>query len=397
MPRASELLYAKASRNKIPLSGTFELSPICNFRCRMCYVRWTREQLEADGKGLIDWKDWLSLAKTCADSGMLYLLLTGGEPFLYPHFRELYEALHDAHILLSINTNGSLINEGTVEWLKKRSPTRVNITLYGASPETYGRVCGNPDGYARAVNAIRMLRQAGIPVVINASMIPENAGDLEDIVSFGKSLGINTRVCTYMFPPARREREEGDSRFTPEEAAAVALRRQRCQMSPDAYREQLTRNVEAIKKAEAALSGGNFAADAVGDGDWGSADADPSGPVEHMNCRAGRCSFWVSWEGKMSACGMLPFPVETYPFRDPFSECWQTLTDAVRTSPVLDECRGCSKRDICHPCVAMLYAEQGDVNKKAPYLCRLAGEIYRLYCDEVAAWQADGMKKGGKI
>ena len=114
MPRASELLYAKASRNKIPLSGTFELSPICNFRCRMCYVRRTREQLEADGKGLIDWRDWLSLAKTCADSGMLYLLLTGGEPFLYPHFRELYEALHDAHILLSINTNGSLINEGTV-------------------------------------------------------------------------------------------------------------------------------------------------------------------------------------------------------------------------------------------------------------------------------------------
>lgn len=255
MPRASELLYAKASRNKIPLSGTFELSPICNFRCRMCYVRRTREQLEADGKGLIDWKDWLSLAKTCADSGMLYLLLTGGEPFLYPHFRELYEALHDAHILLSINTNGSLINEGTVEWLKKRSPTRVNITLYGASPETYGRVCGNPDGYARAVNAIRMLREAGIPVVINASMIPENAGDLEDIVSFGRSLGINTRVCTYMFPPARREREEGDSRFTPEEAAAVALRRQRCQMSPDAYREQLIRNVEEIKKAEAALSG----------------------------------------------------------------------------------------------------------------------------------------------
>ena len=32
MPRASELLYAKASRNKIPLSGTFELSPICTFR-----------------------------------------------------------------------------------------------------------------------------------------------------------------------------------------------------------------------------------------------------------------------------------------------------------------------------------------------------------------------------
>ena len=31
--------WLRARREGIPLSGTFELTPLCNFRCRMCYVR----------------------------------------------------------------------------------------------------------------------------------------------------------------------------------------------------------------------------------------------------------------------------------------------------------------------------------------------------------------------
>ena len=42
----TKLLFQKAGIQKIPLSGTFELSPICNFDCRMCYVRQTMEQVK---------------------------------------------------------------------------------------------------------------------------------------------------------------------------------------------------------------------------------------------------------------------------------------------------------------------------------------------------------------
>ena len=39
--------------------------------------------------------------------------------------------------LISINSNGSLIDEGVIEQLKERPPIRINITLYGASNATY--------------------------------------------------------------------------------------------------------------------------------------------------------------------------------------------------------------------------------------------------------------------
>ena len=47
----TEKLYQKADMEKIPLNGTFELSPVCNFSCRMCYVRKTQKEV-ADELGI---------------------------------------------------------------------------------------------------------------------------------------------------------------------------------------------------------------------------------------------------------------------------------------------------------------------------------------------------------
>ena len=61
MKTVNDYLHQKASYNKIPLNGTFELSPVCNFRCKMCYVRRTPEQIRQAGKSLIPWQRWLEL------------------------------------------------------------------------------------------------------------------------------------------------------------------------------------------------------------------------------------------------------------------------------------------------------------------------------------------------
>lgn len=352
----SDYLYQKASQKKVPLMGTFELSPVCNFACKMCYVRKTMAQISREGKSLIPAERWLELAKECKDAGMLFLLLTGGEPFLYPGFRELYTQLHEMGIVLYINTNGTMIDEDTVRWLSQHAPARVNITLYGSSRETYQRICGHADGYDRALNAIRMLKDVGIPVVINASMIPENADDLESIIETGKSLGINTRVATYMFPPMRRDSETEDSRFTPEQSAHMYMRKLRCIMDPQGYCQMLQRNTTPDESHS--------------DSDWGSHQ-------EFMRCRAGRSTFWVNWEGTMTACGMLDFPMTVYSFERPFRECWSSLTECVRTTPVLRGCAGCDKRHICNPCVAMIYGETGTVDQRAPYMCQLADHIIK--------------------
>ena len=93
---------------------------------------------------------------------------------------------------------------------------------------------------------------------------------------------------------------------------------------------------------------------------------------EHMRCRAGRSSFWISWDGTMCACGLTSFPKTFDAFDGKVMEHWQELTDAVRTETVLEGCGGCSMRNVCKPCVATVYAESGETYGKVPYMCRLA-------------------------
>ena len=107
----TEYLYNKAGRARLPISGTFELSPVCNFSCRMCYVRKTPKEVSESPRPILTLEQWLAIAREARDAGVLYLLLTGGEPLLWPDFWTLYEELIRMGFLVSINTNGSLMDD----------------------------------------------------------------------------------------------------------------------------------------------------------------------------------------------------------------------------------------------------------------------------------------------
>ena len=203
-PTVTEYLYRQATAAGIAFSGTFELTPVCNMDCKMCYIRLSR-QAQEEIAPLADARRWLQLAREAKDAGMLYLLLTGGEPFLHPQFRQIMEGLHQMGLLISVNSNGTMIDEATVAWLRNCPPVRINISLYGACDETYGRLCGNPRGFTQTLHGIRLLKEAGISVKLNCSLTPHNAKDLPKMVEIAKENDCILQVATYMFPPLRRD------------------------------------------------------------------------------------------------------------------------------------------------------------------------------------------------
>ena len=122
--------------------------------------------------------------------------------------------------MVSMNTNGTMITDDTVSWLSEMPPARMNITLYGASNETYGRLCRNPNGYTQTVQAVRMLKEAVISVKLNASMTPYNIDDLDGIYKTAEELDVYVQAAAYMYPPVRKSEDNigrGD-RFSAEEA-----------------------------------------------------------------------------------------------------------------------------------------------------------------------------------
>lgn len=176
-PRLSSYLHARACRSGTPLAGNFELTARCNFNCKMCYVHLTAEEQQRRGRELTA-DQWLAIAEEARSRGMLFLLLTGGEPLIRTDFRYLLTELKKMGLLVSVNSNGSLIDRDWLDFFRHEPPFRFNITLYGGSEETYERLCGRPM-FGRVTENIRALRQLGIGVKLNASMTPYNVADME--------------------------------------------------------------------------------------------------------------------------------------------------------------------------------------------------------------------------
>lgn len=360
-PKITEYLYAKAAKSGLPLSGTFELTPVCNMNCRMCYVRMSHEEQQAAAP-LRTAEEWLALAEKAKEQGLCYLLLTGGEPFLRPDFKEILSGLHRMGFIISINSNATLIDERVIEWLKETPPIRINITLYGASDSTYERLCGNPKGFTQVTKAIRLLKEAGITIKLNCSVTPYNAEDLEDIFEFAKKEGLLIQATSYMFPPLRKNPSEvgRNDRFTPEEAAYYAAKIRSLMNGEEAFLEY--RKEERPEWLPMDMTE-----------DCGEQEG------EGIRCRAGKCSFWVTWEGRMLPCGMLPSQGELNVFDCGFEKSWQRvreLSDAVRLPA---QCKSCSLKDQCRACAAMVMTESGNYQEVPAYRCRMS-QAYPQAC-----------------
>ena len=367
-------LLTKASGLKIPMSGTFELSPVCNFACRMCYVRKSPREVAEHSRPIPTLERWLELAEQAREEGLLYLLLTGGEPFLWPDFWTLYEKLIGMGFLVTVNSNGSLIDRDAVERLARMRPVRINITLYGASDETYESLCGVRGVFSRVDRAITDLREAGISVKLNCSLTPRNASDLEAMNQYAVQRGLILETNTYMFPPLRRDAAlvGQNERFTPEQAAYYHLKRYRLQYGEKTYRQFL-------EKAAAGL------AEPLG------LDESCVDPADgRIRCRAGKAAFWVTWDGYLTPCGMMPEPRVDLNSAS-FGEAWRQLTEESGKLALSGVCAQCPDRDLCHSCAAMAMAETGTASGIPRYLCRMAAAVRDMARAELGKNEAEGV------
>ncbi len=347
-PLWSNFIHRKGAALGLPIAGNFELTSNCNFNCKMCYVH-SQNHSES-----MTAKDWIELGRAARDAGMVFLLLTGGEPFLRKDFKEIYGALIEMGLLISINTNASLIDDDLFEFLVKHPPLRMNISLYACDDQVYGDLCGKQVCDQVKYN-IKRLHEAGIGVKINASITPYNASEIEGIYAFAKQIGVHVQATTYMYPPVRINSEQfgvSPARFEAEEAAAQMLRCREQYLSP----EMLKRSAAAIMPDE---------------------DNCGSDVSEGVRCRAGSTSFWVTWDGRMLPCGM--FPNQGYDVRSlGFNEAWQQVRDFTKTILMPKECTNCKKKNRCTACAAACIAETGRSDLCPEYICRLTKTYDRL-------------------
>lgn len=349
-----QAMIRRAKVQKLPINGSLELLPLCNMNCDMCYIRLSQDEMQQKGR-LRTTAEWLDLARQMKQAGVLFLLLTGGEPLLFSGFQQLYCELKQMGMILTINTNGTLINEAWADFFGKYKPRRVNITLYGAEEATYEKLCHFPEGFSKTIQAIRLLRERDVDVKVSCSVTKENKSDLAKIFMLGKELGVPVHVDHYMMP-AVRERSipfDRQTRLTPEDAANIGLNVMKYQFSESFFKQYVCQTIERIQDPEF-----------------------PRGD-EHVSCLAGNCSFSINWQGEMRPCVMLTEPTISV-FETGFKHAWKEISARTQEILINSACTKCSLRPVCRTCAASAMLETGSYDGIPDYLCRYSKEYYRL-------------------
>lgn len=357
-------LCDKAFEKQSPINGTFELTPTCNMSCSMCYIRMS--STEISDKGLLSVNDWIRIGKEAVANGCVFLLLTGGEPLLYPSFSNLYMQLRDLGLIVTINTNGTLIDNSLIKVLKGNQPRRINISLYGSSNETYAKLCHNPQGFTQTMKGIHLLLENGIQVKANLTLTPQNIQDLDSMIDITEKLGIPITIANYTFPPVRKENVKVEElvRLNPQQAAYVQFY--------TFYKEyyNLPNFKENIENKLNGISICQYAA------------REEVTPPGGLLCTAGVSSFWVNWRGEISPCGMLQKPIRSLKEYS-FKEGWEAIKTETKQIFTSKKCFNCRFRKICKACGAASFAENHDFSLPAAYHCELNEAYEKLLKEEL--------------
>jgi MoaA/NifB/PqqE/SkfB family radical SAM enzyme len=272
--------------------------------------------------------------------------------FLRQDFMEIYTELSMMGLSIGIYTNATMITPKIAKSLGRTPPSRVEVTLYGASPETYARVTGNPYGFEQALGGIDLLLAEGITLDLRTTVIRDNYKDYDKIAELAEKRKVMLKIVSYISPRRDGTPLQENMRLLPIEMVQYQKHAQ------ESYIEMMKR-IKGDKFADSTTRKNDNAASII--------DKHP------FKCNAGRSEFWVTWDGRMTPCGTTDEPA-TLPFEKGFLNAWKGLKDACVSIPVCQECIQCSLKSICCSCPGRLKVETGFFDRPAPYLCEFAKE-----------------------
>lgn len=313
-------LSFKAREKNLPISNSFELTPLCNLDCKMCYVHLQKEQMH--GAELLTTEQWKNIMRQSIDAGMMFATLTGGECLTYSGFDELCLFLQERGVQVNVLSNGLLMNAERVAFFKAHPPALIQVTLYGASEEAYERVTGKR-AFARVMENLHRLREAELPLLVaitpNAFMTDGGA-----VVRLLHAEGLPFQINSGLMRP--RE-ETGRALADADLDAYIAMYRLRSELTGETVEPEC--DVDALPNP----GGGQ------------------TEPPKGVRCGAGRSGFSIDWRGGMKPCNSFPCVPENVLLLG-VAEAWRRTNRTALNYPQPVECEDCAYQSVCKHCIA---------------------------------------------
>jgi radical SAM protein with 4Fe4S-binding SPASM domain len=335
-------LQGAAYERTQPLNVTLELTLRCNIRCLHCYnfdrdePRAARAASCGDAPAELARDEVLALLGDLRAAGCLFLTLTGGEIFSYPHLFAVLDRARELNLAVQLLTNGTLLRPGVAGRLAGyRNLLGLSVSLYGATEAVHDGVTQVRGSWRRTWEGIERLRALGLAVRLKFIVMRANAHEVPAMRAAAETRGYPYLVDLTI--TSRHDGSRGSLATRVDDGQLVELYR-------GPLRDMLPRRPKRV--------------------------TEESFPC---NCARGNCA--ITATGDVTPCVSVPWRAGNVR-EQPFAEIW-------RSSPVFERIRGLRMADYaaCAPCPdkpfcsrsrSAAYTASGSYTGVDPFVCRTA-------------------------
>jgi radical SAM protein with 4Fe4S-binding SPASM domain len=329
-----------AVRERIPLNGSIAMSHRCQLRCVHCYLGEERF-VPSRRAGELPTAFWLDVLDQAAEAGCLNLLMSGGEVFLRRDFATVYEHACRLGLLVTVFTNGTMVDERVVELFREWPPLLVEVSLYGATAEVYDEVTGRRGSYERCLRGVDALVAAGVEVGLKTVILRDNRHEVPAMRAMASERGAGFRVDPAIAATFAGHQAPLEQRVPAAEAVAL-------EMQDETLLDKAAELLESRRGQR--------------------------GEDRLFSCLAGVTSFHVDPRGQLLPCLMVQDGRRGYDLRSgSFREGWNGILAGFHDQKTTAgyECHQCEMRFLCSSCPAQAALETGSVHRKSDYNCGL--------------------------
>ncbi len=213
----SDLIYRQAATLRIPLEGAIEITARCNLRCKHCYC------VSEPQKEELNFTQVCRIIDEVTQAGCLWLTLTGGEPLLRKDFVDIYIYAKKKGLIISLFTNAALVTPEIADCLREYRPFVTEVSIYGATPQTYESVTGDASALERTIRGINLLRDRQLHIKLKTTVTTQNVHELFQIKEYAKALGLNFRYDAVINPKVDGSNAPCALRLPPEKVVELDL------------------------------------------------------------------------------------------------------------------------------------------------------------------------------
>jgi len=168
-----------------PLALLAELTHRCPLRCPYCS---NPMELSRAAQELTT-EEWTRVFQEAAGLGCLQVHLSGGEPTARRDIVEITRAAHEAGLYTNLITAGVLVDPSLMERLRAAGLDHVQLSVQDADPAGAERIGGMKGAHARKEAAARLVREAGLPLTLNAVVHRQNLANLPLLIDTALAWG----------------------------------------------------------------------------------------------------------------------------------------------------------------------------------------------------------------